>query len=172
MKATNGVVVSLQYTLTDSAGEVLESSAGGEPLAYLHGEGEIVPGLEKTLEGKEIGFKTKVTVPAAEAYGERDEDAVVEAPKDELPEGLEVGEEVFGEDPDGEPISFTVVKLTDAGAILDMNHPFAGKDLTFDVEIVGLRPATEEELEHGHAHEGGACEDEDFDDLGDEPAEG
>jgi len=167
MKATNGVVVSLQYTLTDDKGEVLESSVGGEPLVYLHGEGEIVPGLEKTLEGNEIGFKTRVTVPAAEAYGERDEEAVIEAPKDELPEGLEVGEEVFGEDPDGEPISFTVVKLTENGAILDMNHPFAGKDLTFDVEILGLRPATEDELEHGHAHEGGACEDE----LEDEQAE-
>lgn len=172
MKATNGVVVSLQYTLTDSTGEVLESSVGSEPLAYLHGEGEIVPGLEKTLEGKEVGFKTRVTVPAAEAYGERDEDAVIEAPKDELPEGLEVGEEVFGEDPDGEPISFTVVKLTENGAILDMNHPFAGKDLTFDVEIVGLRPATEEELEHGHAHEGGACEDDFEDDAEGEATEG
>ncbi len=159
MKVTNGVVVSLQYTLTDSEGEVLESSVGVEPLDYLHGEGEIVPGLEKELEGKAVGFKTKITVPAAEAYGEREEDAVFEAPKDELPEGLEEGEEVYGEDDDGEPISFTVVKLTENGAILDTNHPFAGMDLTFDVEILALRPATEEEIEHGHAHDADGCED-------------
>lgn len=172
MKATNGVVVSLQYTLMDSKGEVLESSVGGEPLSYLHGEGEIVPGLEKTLEGNTVGFKTRVTVPAAEAYGERDEEAVIEAPKDELPEGLEEGEEVFGEDPDGEPISFTVVKLTETGALLDMNHPFAGMDLTFDVEILGLRPATEEELEHGHAHDAEGCEDEfEDEDEGEEKAD-
>lgn len=160
MKATNGVVVSLQYTLTDSKGEVLESSVGEEPLAYLHGEGEIVPGLEKALEGQGMGFKAKVTVPAAEAYGERDEEGVFEAPKDELPEGLEEGEEIYGEDEDGEGISFTVVKLTEKGAVLDMNHPFAGMDLTFDVEIVGLREATPEEVEHGHAHDEFGCEDE------------
>ncbi|AKU92947.1 FKBP-type peptidyl-prolyl cis-trans isomerase [Vulgatibacter incomptus] len=159
MKATNGVVVSLQYTLMNAKGEELETSVGSEPLAYLHGEGEIVPGLERELEGKEIGFKSRVMVPAADAYGERDEDAVFEAPKDELPEGIEAGEEIFGEDEDGEPMSFTVVKLTENGAILDTNHPFAGMDLTFDVEIVGLRPATEEELEHGHAHDAEGCDD-------------
>lgn len=162
MKATNGVVVSLQYTLTNAEGEVLESSVGDEPLSYLHGEGEIVPGLEKVLEGQTVGFKTRVTVPAAEAYGERDEEAVFEAPKDELPEGLEAGEEIYGEDPDGEAVSFTVVKLTEKGAVLDMNHPFAGMDLTFDVEILGLREATPEELEHGHSHADGC------DDIGDE----
>src|SRR5690606_18797212 len=99
----------------------------------------IVPGLEKVLDGQTVGFKTRITVPAAEAYGERDEEAVFEAPKDELPEGLEEGEEIFGEDPDGEAVAFTVVKLTETGALLDMNHPFAGMDLTFDVEILGLR---------------------------------
>ena len=152
MKATKGTVVSVHYTLWDDEGEQLESSVGDEALEYLHGFDEIVPGLEKVLEGQTVGFKTKVTIPAAEGYGERDEELVFEVPKSELPEGLEEGEEIMSEDEDGEEESFTVVELTETGALLDGNHPFAGLDLTFEVEIVGLRAATQEELEHGHVH--------------------
>lgn len=166
MKATKGMVVSLQYTLTDPKGEVLESTVGEEPLEYLHGYGEIVPGLERALEGAEIGFNKKITVKSADAYGDRDESAIFEAPKDDLPDGLEVGEEIFAESPDGEPMEFTVVKLTETGAMLDPNHPLAGLDLTFDIEIKGMRQATPEELEHGHSHGAGCEEDEEEEEGG------
>ena len=152
MKASKNTVVSVHYTLWNDEGEELETSVGDEPLEYLHGSDSIVPGLEKVLEGQTMGFKTKVKIPAADAYGERDEELVFEVPKDELPEGLEEGEEISSEDEDGEEDVFTVVELTENGALLDGNHPFAGLDLTFEVEIVGLREATAEEIEHGHVH--------------------
>lgn len=160
MKATKGIVVTLQYTLSSTDGEVLETSVGDEPLEYLHGYGEIVPGLEKVIEGADVGFKTKVTVPAAEGYGERDEDAIFDVPRDELPEDIQEGEEIYADDEDeeGEADAFTVLKVTDESVTLDGNHPFAGKDLVFDVEVIGLRAASDEELEHGHAH--GEDEDE------------
>jgi len=152
MKASKGNVVTVQYTLTDSSGEVLESSVGDEPLQYLHGFDEIAEGLEKVLEGQEKGFKTKVTLAAADAYGERDEDLIIEVPRSDLPEDVEVGEEIWSDDEDGEPQGFTVVALTDETATLDGNHPYAGKEITFDVEVLDVRAATEEELDHGHAH--------------------
>ena len=159
MKATKGNVVTVQYTLTDSSGEVLESSVGDEPLQYLHGFDEIAEGLEKVLEGKEKGFKTKVSLKAADAYGERDAEMVIEVPRTDLPEDVEAGEEIWSDDEDGEPQGFTVVKLTDETATLDANHPYAGKDITFDVELLDVRAATEEELDHGHAHNGEDEED-------------
>ena len=160
MKATKGHVVTVQYTLTDANGEVLESSVGDEPLQYLHGFDEIAEGLENVLEGKEKGFKTKVDLKAADAYGERDADAVIEVPRGDLPEDVEEGEEIWSDDEDGEPQGFTVVKLTTETATLDANHPYAGKDVSFDVEVLDVRAATEEELEHGHVHDGHEDEDE------------
>ena len=154
MKATKGNVVTVQYTLTKLDGEVLESSVGDEPLQYLHGFDEIAEGLEKVLEGQEKGFRTKATVKAAEAYGERDPEAITEVPRSELPEDVEEGEEIWSDDEDGDPQGFTVVKLTEETATLDANHPYAGLDLNFDVEILEVRAATEEELEHGHVHTG------------------
>lgn len=161
MKATKGIVVTLQYTLSSTDGEVLETSVGDEPLEYLHGFGEIVPGLEKVIEGADVGFKTKATIPAAEAYGERDDDEVFDVPRGELPEDIEEGEEIYADsdEEDEEGIPFTVVKVTDESVTLDGNHPFAGKDLVFDIEVIGLRQASAEELEHGHAHAEGEEED-------------
>lgn len=163
MKATKGIVVTLQYTLSNTDGEVLETSVGDEPLEYLHGFGEIVPGLEKVLEGADVGFKTRVTVPPAEAYGDREEDEIFDVPRNELPEDIAEGEEIYADDDDddGEALAFTVVKVTDESVTLDGNHPFAGMDLVFDVEVIGLREASAEELEHGHAH--GEGEEEDCD---------
>jgi len=143
----------MHYTLTDDSGEVLDSSSGRDPLAYLHGHSNIIPGLEKALEGKEAGYKSKVTVAPTEGYGEKNPEAVIEAPREHFPPDmtLAVGERVYADGPNGR-ISFTIVELTDAGAVLDANHPLAGKTLHFDVEIVEVRPATTEELEHGHVH--------------------
>lgn len=159
MKATKGTVVTVQYTLSKKGGEVLETTVGDEPFEYLHGYGEIVPGLEKVLEGAEVGFKTNVAIPAADAYGDRDEEAVIEVPRDELPEDIEEGEEIYGDDEEGEPQSFTVMKVTKESVTLDGNHPFAGMDLVFDVEVLGLRQASAEEIEHGHVHVEGEEED-------------
>jgi len=157
MKAASGMVVSMHYTLTDDTGDVLDSSRGGEPFSYLHGHNNIIPGLEKALEGTEAGFKSKVTVAPAEGYGEKNAEAVFEAPREHFPPDmkLEIGARVYADGPNG-PITLTVVKLTETGAVLDANHPLAGKTLHFDVEITTVRSATAEELAHGHVHgEGG-----------------
>lgn len=157
MKAASGMVVSMHYTLTDDSGDVLDSSRGGEPFSYLHGHNNIIPGLEKALEGTEAGFKSKVTVAPAEGYGEKNAEAVFEAPREHFPPDmkLDIGARVYADGPNG-PITLTVVKLTESGAVLDANHPLAGKTLHFDVEITTVRTATTEELAHGHVHgEGG-----------------
>lgn len=153
MKLARDMVVTMHYTLTDDIGEILDSSAGGEPLTYLHGHGNIIPGLEKALEGAAVGHRSKVDVTAAEGYGEKNPDLVFEAPREHFPPEMELkeGARVYAEGPEG-PISFSVVTLTEKGAVLDANHPLAGKRLHFDVEIVELRPATPEELTHGHPH--------------------
>ena len=153
MKAASGMVVTMHYTLTDDSGEVLDSSQGSEPLAYLHGHGNIIPGLEKALEGKEAGHKSKVTVAPAEGYGEVNDEAIFEAPREHFPGDVElaVGQRVYAEGPNGQ-IALTVTKLTDKGAVLDANHPLAGKTLHFDVELTEVRTATQEELTHGHVH--------------------
>ncbi len=156
MKAASGTVVTIHYTLTDDSGAVLDSSRGGEPFSYLHGHGNIIPGLEKALEGQEAGYHSRVSVPPTDAYGEKNPEAIFEAPREHFPPDmkLEPGLRVFAEGPNG-PIPLTVVELTDKGAILDANHPLAGKTLHFDVEVIKVRAATEEELSHGHAHESG-----------------
>lgn len=156
MKAAVGMVVTMHYTLTDESGEVLDSSRGGEPLSYLHGHGNIIPGLEKALEGVNAGHKAKVSVPAAEGYGEKNPEAIFEAPREHFPPDMELkaGERVTADGPEG-PISFMIVSVNEKGAVLDANHPLAGQTLHFDVEIVRVREATQEEIDHGHTHEGG-----------------
>ncbi len=153
MKAATGMVVTMNYTLTNDEGEVLDSSEGREPLIYLHGHGNIIPGLEKALEGSEIGDKSHVTVPPSEGYGDVNAELIFEAPREHFPPEMQIapGARVYAEGPKG-PISLTVIKVTDKGAILDANHPLAGKTLHFDVEVIGLRSATEDEIEHGHVH--------------------
>jgi len=156
MKAASGMVVTMHYTLSDDNGDVLDSSQGGEPLVYLHGHGNIVPGLEKAIEGKSAGHKSKVTVAAAEGYGPLNPEAVFEAPREHFPTDADLaeGQRVYAEGPNG-PIVLTVVKLTEKGAVLDANHPLAGKTLHFDVEITDVRKATKEEITHGHVHGAG-----------------
>ena len=153
MKIEKNKVVSIHYTLTDNAGNVLDSSEGKTPLAYIQGVGQLIPGLEKELDGKEQGEKMKVTVEPADAYGEFREDMVFEVGKDgfqgeeELKEGMQVEVELE----QGKSIA-VVSKIEDENVTLDLNHPLAGQTLNFDVEITEVKEATEEELSHGHVH--------------------
>lgn len=147
-------VVSFHYTLTNSQGEQLDSSAGHEPLSYLEGVGQIIPGLEKEIEKLQVKDKKKINVPAAEAYGLREEKYIVSVPRDKFPAGdIHVGDQFQpGEDPNAHP--FTVTEITSSHVTLDANHPLAGVDLVFDVEVVNIREATAEEIKHGHTHDG------------------
>ena len=154
MKASNDMVVTMHYTLTDDSGTVLDSSAGHTPMNYLHGHGNIVPGLEKVLEGAVAGFKTKVTVPAAEGYGEIDPAAVFEAPREHFPDDMDLAPGRLVSSGDGHGSPLTVVEVTDSVVVLDGNHPLAGKTLHFEVEILDVRVATREEMTHGHSHSG------------------
>lgn len=153
MKATRGTVVRMHYTLTDDEGTVLDSSSGRKPLAYLHGHGNIIPGLERALEGVEAGHKARVSVAPRDGYGDRDPEAIFMAAKDQFPPDMKLkpGMEVHADSPEG-PVTFTVIEVKDEGAVLDGNHPLAGRTLHFDVEIVDVRGATQEEIAHGHVH--------------------
>ncbi|MEB3767800.1 peptidylprolyl isomerase [Acinetobacter sp. MD2] len=151
----NNHAVSFHYTLTNAEGETLDQSQG-EPLAYLHGAGNIIPGLEKALEGKTVGDKFKVTIPAAEGYGEYNPDLVQEVPAKMFQgvENIEAGMQFQAQTDDGVQI-VTVKAVEGENVIVDANFPLAGQDLTFDVEIVDVREASEEELDHGHVHGAG-----------------
>ncbi len=152
MQVEKDKVVSIEYTLKDADGNVIDAS-NGNPLAYLHGHGQIIPGLEKTLEGKTAGEKLTVTVPAAEAYGERVDALIQDVPR-ELFQGvdnIEVGMRFEAQSAQGVH-SVEVTRVEGDTITVDGNHPLAGKDLTFDVEIVDIRDATPDELAHGHAH--------------------
>ena len=148
------LVVSMHYKLTDASGTVLDSSEGNEPLSYLHGAGNIIPGLEKELTGKTEGATLQVTVPPAEGYGEVREELIQTVSKDAFQgvESVEAGMAFEAQGPDGQ-VQRIIVKSVDGDQVtIDGNHPLAGMTLNFDVEIVGIREATEEEIAHGHAH--------------------
>lgn len=153
MKATHGRVVSLHYTLTDDLGVQLDSSRGQEPFVYLHGFGNIIRGLEQALEGREVGFSSSIRVAAADGYGDYNPQAVFEVPRAQFPpnENLRVGMQVQGEGEHG-VLNFTVVGLSDQAVMLDANHPMAGKNLNFAVDVLEVRDATAQELAHGHVH--------------------
>ena len=155
----NRRVVTFHYTLRDPQGRVLDTSAGNAPIAYLEGAGQIIDGLDQRLRTVTAGAKTRVQVPPAEAYGERDPAQVQRVKRTLLPvEGeLQLGEQ-FQTGPDRHSPVVTVVGVEDDEVLLDGNHPLAGVELTFDVEIVDARDATAEELSHGHVHgSGGGC---------------
>ena len=156
MNISEQCVASFHYTLTDGSGKVLDSSDGQEPLAYLHGSGNIIPGLEKALLGKTIGDKFVISIPAAEAYGLRDDSMVQQLPSNmfEGIDNIEEGMEFHAETEHGLQV-VTVTNVEGDNITIDGNHPLAGVDLTFDVEVSAIRSATEEELEHGHAHGSG-----------------
>ena len=152
-RIADGVVVSLAYTLTVD-GQVIDEATNADPLEYLHGADMIVPGLEAVLEGKQSGDKVHVTLPPDQAYGDYDEDEIEEIDRDEMAEAdmLEEGMMVEVEDEEGETYYAVVAEITDSTVLLDFNPPLAGKTLTYDVEVLGMREATQVELEHGHPH--------------------
>ena len=147
-------VVSFHYTLTDDQGNTLDSSAGKEPLAYLHGAGNIIPGLEKELEGKVAGDKLQVNVAAAEGYGEVRAEMIQEVPRSAFQgvDEIQVGMQFEAQTEQGGAVPVTVTAVTDDTVTVDGNHPLAGKALNFDVEITEVRDASAEELDHGHVH--------------------
>lgn len=153
MQATANNVVSIDYTLTDSEGEILDQSEAGSPLVYLHGAENIIPGLEAALTGKSKGDSLKVTIEPEDGYGEYDESLVAEVERDRFPgaDTVQVGDEFQAQTPDG-PRLVTVIEVEDDMITIDANHPLAGETLNFDVKIVDIRAATKEELEHGHVH--------------------
>ncbi|MEJ5225546.1 MAG: peptidylprolyl isomerase [Anaerolineales bacterium] len=155
-KVQAGRVVAMDYTLHVD-GEKIDSSEGREPLEYLHGAGNIIPGLEREMAGMEVGESKQVVVSPADGYGESDPNAFIEIPRSEFPQDipLEVGLELQVQDPSGNPMYARIDAITDESVRLDFNHPLAGKELHFSVKIVGLREPTEEELDHGHVHSGG-----------------
>lgn len=146
-------VISFHYTLKDSKGQTLESSFGDEPLSYLEGVGQIIPGLEDALKGLKKGDKKSVNVPAAQAYGEFSKELIVEVPREHIPKkDVEVGDRFHADSGGGQSQVVVVTKVTDSHVTVDGNHPLAGQDLNFDVEIAEVRDATKEEIAHGHAH--------------------
>lgn len=158
-------VVSIDYSLRDNNGNLIDSSEGSDPLEYLHGNGNIIPGLEKALAGKKAGDKLTCSIAAADAYGERDDSLIFKVNKSEF-EGadIEVGMQFEAHGEEGAQI-VTVVGIEGEEVTIDANHPLAGETLNFDVKVVDVREATSEELEHGHVHGGcdcgceGDCED-------------
>jgi FKBP-type peptidyl-prolyl cis-trans isomerase SlyD len=151
---TVGKVVSIHYTLRDEAGAVLDSSGGGSPLDYLHGAGNIVPGLEEKLEGHAVGDRFQVRVPPEDGYGVHDPRGVQKVPRASFPSEIELEPGMqFGAEDEGGVRSTIWIQAVDADEVtIDLNHPLAGKQLDFDITVAGIRDATEEELAHGHPH--------------------
>ncbi|HIX60808.1 MAG TPA: peptidylprolyl isomerase [Candidatus Halomonas stercoripullorum] len=159
MQIAQNSVVAFHYTLTNDAGEVLDSSEGRQPLTYLHGAGNIIPGLERQLEGRAAGDKLNVAVSPEEGYGEVQPQLVQEVPRDAFQgvDNVEPGMQ-FQADTQGGPLMVTVTKVENDTVTVDGNHPLAGQKLNFDVEITTVRAASEEEVQHGHVHGEGGVE--------------
>ncbi|ARS53664.1 FKBP-type peptidyl-prolyl cis-trans isomerase [Kushneria konosiri] len=157
MQIAENTVVAFHYTLKNDAGEVLDSSEGRDPLSYLHGSGNIIPGLEKELAGKSTGDTLQARVEPSEGYGEVQPSLVQEVPRDAFQgvEDIQPGMQ-FQAQTEGGPLLVTVTKLEGDTVTVDGNHPLAGETLNFDVSVESVREASAEELEHGHVHgEGG-----------------
>lgn len=153
MQVADNMAVSIHYTLSNDDGDIIDSSIDKEALVYLHGKGNIISGLEKALLGKSIGEKFNVHIPAADAYGEFKEEGVQVIPRSmfEGVDSLEVGMQFYAEVSSG-PGIVSVVAIDGDDITIDGNHPLAGVDLNFDVEVVDVRPATQDEISHGHIH--------------------
>ncbi len=152
MNIIKDAVVTIDYTIRDSEGELIES-ADGELLSYIHGSQTLAPGLEKALEGKENGHQMELTLPPEEAFGVRDEELIKEVSLEDFEDSTEVSPGlVFHADLDGEVRFYTVISVEGDTVVIDGNHPFADKTLSFNVTVTEVREASEEELEHGHVH--------------------
>jgi FKBP-type peptidyl-prolyl cis-trans isomerase SlyD len=158
MQIAEGTVVAMDYALKDDEGTILDQSQPGQPLSYLHGHKNIIPGLESALAGKSAGETVEVRVAPEDGYGEPNPALEQVVPRDRFQgvESLEVGMQFQASTEQG-PISVRVVKVEDENVTVDGNHPLAGKHLNFNVTVQDVRAATEEEIAHGHIHQGGGC---------------
>jgi FKBP-type peptidyl-prolyl cis-trans isomerase SlyD len=155
MAVADNMVVSMAYILRVDDGQLIDQSEDNTPLEYIQGARQIIPGLEKALVGLNVGDEKVVQVKPADGYGERDPDDIVEIPRANLPDSLDlsVGKPLKVKDSEsGESFSAYIVESDSESVTLDFNHPLAGRTLNFHVKIVNLRQATEEELAHGHVH--------------------
>jgi FKBP-type peptidyl-prolyl cis-trans isomerase SlyD len=158
LEVADQVVVSLEYVLRLDGGDEIERSDSDDPLEYLHGSGNIIPGLETALYGMTLGEEKEVMVRPAQGYGERDPDRVVEFSRNSFPSSvnLAVGEPLTVQDnKTGDSFRATIAEIRPETVLLDFNHPLAGETLNFQVKIAGLRNATEEEISHRHVHQPG-----------------
>ena len=151
MNITQDKVVELEYKLTVD-GEVIDQSEPGEPLVYLQGHNNIIPGLERALDGKQTGDSMQVIVQPEDGYGVRDEDAIEDLERSDFEDDIEVGATYYAQAEDGSVLPFTVLAIEGDTVQVDFNPPLAGQVLNFDVTVLNVRDATAEELEHGHAH--------------------
>ena len=157
MKVGKDKVVLMHYTLKNDAGDVIDSSDGADPLPFLQGHGNIIPGLESALEGSKVGDKLDVSIKPEEGYGERMKDAIQEIPSSALQgvDEVKVGMQLQSQDKDGNAFLVSVTKIEDDKITVDGNHPLAGQTLHFSVSIESIRKAEAEELSHGHVHADG-----------------
>jgi FKBP-type peptidyl-prolyl cis-trans isomerase SlyD len=157
MQIEKNKAVSIDYTLTDTQGKVLDSSNGGHPLTYLHGGGNIIPGLENALAGKSVGDSVQVTVPPDQGYGQKDPKMIQAVPRKAFAGVADIkpGMQFNAQSQAGQSRVVTVVSADAATVTVDANHPLSGQTLNFDVKVVDVRDATQEEIDHGHAHGAG-----------------
>lgn len=153
MRIEENRVATLNYTLKDDQGKVLDSAEDGG-FAYLHGAANIVPGLEQALQGKSTGDEFSIRIEPAQGYGERDESMTQVVSRDmfDSDEKIKVGMQFHAESPDGQALAVTVIKISDNEIIVDGNHPLAGVQLNFEIKVLEIREASKVELEHGHVH--------------------
>ncbi len=162
MKVAKNTVVSITYTLKDSDGNLLDSTDASDPLAYLHGVGNLIPGMEKALNDRDSGETFQCVIPPEEGYGSFDEELVWELEKAQFAELGDVEEGTqFVLETDDDQVLVTVVDIKDDVVIVDGNHELADETLYFDITVVDVRDATPEEVEHGHAHGPGSAHDHD-----------
>jgi FKBP-type peptidyl-prolyl cis-trans isomerase SlyD len=156
MQIAQNTVAAFHYTLTDDEGQVIDSSEGRDPLTYLHGSGQIVPGLEKQMEGRKAGDRFTVDVAPEEGYGVHHAELMQEVPKSAFQgvEDIQPGMQFQGRGPQGE-INVTVARVEGETVFIDGNHPLAGQTLHFAIEVTDVRDASAEELDHGHVHGAG-----------------
>ncbi|MEI8297281.1 MAG: peptidylprolyl isomerase [Pseudomonadota bacterium] len=153
MQVARDAVVVIHYTLKNDAGEVLDSSAGADPLAYIQGGGNIIPGLEEALEGKQAGDKFDVSIPAEKAYGVHDKSLIQQVPRRSFQTGTDVKAGMrFTAQTEHGPRQVVVTRVTGDMVSVDGNHPLAGQALHFAVELIEVRAASAEEMSHGHVH--------------------
>lgn len=153
MQIADNMVVTIDYTLKDDNGTVLDSSTEGN-FAYLHGANNIIPGLENALTGKSAGDEVEVSVSPAEGYGERNDSMIQAVPREmfDSEQEIEVGMQFHAQSPEGEMIVVTVTDVDGDNITVDGNHPLAGVNLNFGVKVVDVREASQEEMDHGHVH--------------------